>query len=88
MSYLYRQAQLNNGDVVEIELDKQANIRLLDGCNYNRYRNDESYKYYGGLAVKSPVRLSPPYPGCWHVVVDLEGYIGSVNASINILRAN
>ncbi len=37
----------------------------------------------GGLAKQMPVTLVLPHAGRWHVVVDLGGSDGRVNASVN-----
>lgn len=46
------------GQIVEITLQgSAANVQLLDSSNFNNYRNGRQYKYIGGLAKQSPVRL-------------------------------
>jgi hypothetical protein len=66
-------------------LDNEANVRLLDGINFQKYRSGQEHKYYGGLAKVSPVNLKPPYGGHWHVVIDLGGYGGTVRAAVQVL---
>jgi hypothetical protein len=86
MNFLHQTLDLGTGDVVEVTLDKQANVRLMDEANFSNYRRGMQHKYYGGLAKQSPVRLSPPQAGRWHLVIDLGGYAGSVQASVRTLR--
>ena len=76
----------SGGETVHVELNKQANVRLLDEYNYSLYRRGLAHRYLGGLAVRSPVRLSIPTAGHWHVAVDLQGFIGSVRAAISFLN--
>jgi len=86
MNYLhYEWNDLTPENVIEVTLDKQANVRLLDGYNYRRYKNGESYEFKGGLAVKSPICLGVPGHGELHLVIDLEGYEGRVGASVRVL---
>lgn len=85
MNYLHYDLQLTEHQVVEITLDKQANVRLLDEMNYGRYKRGEQHKYFGGLSKVSPVRLSAPHAGRWHLVIDLGGYAGTVKASVRTL---
>ncbi len=73
--------QCQAGDVVEVSLSSAANVRLLDSSNFNSYRNGKQHRYRGGLARKSPVRLSIPSAGHWRVVVDMQGLRGTVRAS-------
>jgi hypothetical protein len=78
--------QPSSGATVIVTLDKQANIRLLDSTNYQRYRRGERHQFYGGLAKASPVRLQVPHAGSWHVVIDLGGYAGTVRASVSMIE--
>jgi hypothetical protein len=76
----------NRGDVVEITLSgSAANVRLMDSSNFQSYRNGRQHRYYGGLAKQSPVRLSIPNSGHWHVTVDMQGLRGTVRSSIRMM---
>lgn len=86
MNYLHYNLSLASNDVVEVRLDKQANVRLLDPHNYTQYKQRKRHRYYGGLVKVSPFRLKVPHAGQWHLVVDLGGYAGSVKASINVIK--
>jgi len=87
MNFLHYHLDLTTDQSVEVTLDKQANVRLLDDSNYNKYRRGEKHQYFGGLAKKSPVHLKPPRPGRWHLVVDLGGFTGTVHASVRTIGA-
>lgn len=84
MNFLHYEVDVQSGDVVEVSLDKQANVRLLDASNYGLYQRGKQHKYYGGSAKQSSIRLSPPHSGHWHVVIDLGGYSGTVRASVRV----
>lgn len=88
MRFLRYDFRAGPGDVIEVTLDKQANVRLLDPLNFERYRQGRNHQYIGGLATASPIRLSPPHHGQWHVVVDLGGYSGSVRSSARLIQHN
>jgi hypothetical protein len=85
MKFLHYEFDLDTDDAVRVSLDKQANVRLLDGNNFQKYRSGQRHNYYGGLAKVSPVVLRPPHSGRWHVVIDLGGYAGSVSASVSVI---
>ena len=86
-NFLHQELNAGPDDVVEVELDGQANVMLLDPANFERYRKDESFRYHdGGLAKTSPFRLVPPQPGRWYVVVDLGGFAGRVRAGVRVLQ--
>ena len=84
MNYLHYDLMLNAGDVVVVTLDKQANVRLLDDSNFYSYKSGQRHSYYGGLAKVSPTRIAAPHAGHWHLVIDLGGYAGTVNASVRV----
>ncbi len=86
MNFLHTDFHGGPSDTAVVTLDSQANVMLLDELNFQAYRRGASYRYVGGLAKQSPVRLSPPHRGHWHVVVDLGGNGGSVRAGVRILH--
>jgi hypothetical protein len=63
MNYLHSELNLEAGDVVVVKLDSQANVVLMNWSNYEAYQDGRAYRYYGGLAEKTPVRLEPPGAG-------------------------
>jgi len=85
MNFLHYELTAGPDDLIETKLDAAANVRLLDQANYNRYRRSESHTYIGGYVKVSPYLVKPPRYDKWHVVVDLGGGAGSVNASVRVL---
>ncbi|MEM6452256.1 MAG: DUF1883 domain-containing protein [Cyanobacteria bacterium P01_D01_bin.105] len=78
--------QCKRGEIVEITLSgSAANVQLMDSSNFQSYKNGRKYKYFGGQATKSPVRLQVPRSGHWHVAVDMAGLRGSVRSSARLL---
>jgi hypothetical protein len=86
MNYLHYEFDVDEDGAVEVTLDRQANVRLMDDSNFRAYQNHSKYRYHGGLAKTSPVVLTPPHAGHWHVVIDLGGYPGSVRAAARMLE--
>lgn len=89
MKFLHHDlGQVAAGSVVVVALSgTEANVLLLDDLNLGRYRGGRRYQYYGGHFTASPVRLPIPSTGRWNLVVDLGGYVGSVNASVQVIAA-
>ena len=77
--------QRRSGEIVEVTLTSGANVRLMDSSNFSSYKNGRQHRFVGGLAKRSPVRLSIPSSGRWHVAVDMQGLRGSTRASIRVL---
>ncbi len=88
MNYLHYEIDAGPQTVIEVDLDNAANVQLLDNVNYENYLSGRPYRYTGGYAKSSPLRLIPPRSDHWHLVVDLGGYAGSVRASARITTAN
>ncbi|MCO6437316.1 MAG: DUF1883 domain-containing protein [Phycisphaerae bacterium] len=84
MDFLHWDGWCSPEDVIEVTLDHGANVQLLDDGAFAAYRAGRSYQYRGGYYRRTPVRLRPPYPGHWHVVVDLGGYTGTVRAAVRL----
>ena len=64
----------HRGAVVEIEVDAAVNVFLLDSSNFSSYRSGRQFRYFGGQARSSPVRLAIPHSGHWHLVLDCGWY--------------
>lgn len=86
MNYLHYEIDAGPDDIVEVTLDHAANVQLMDGANFENYKDRREYRYYGGHAEESPVRLQPPRPGHWHLAIDLGGGPGSIRASVRALQ--
>lgn len=87
MDFLHYEFRLKKGDVVEVKLDKQANVQLLDEINFNNYKKGKKYNSIGGFSKDLLVNLSSPYKGLWHLAVDLGGHKGTVKASVQISKS-
>ena len=86
MNFLHTEYWIGPNDRVLVDLDSQANVMLLDDSNLSAYKRGQAFNYFGGWAIRSPVRLSPPHQGHWNVVVDLGDRAGQVRAGIRVLR--
>lgn len=84
--HLHTDLHLNEGDIVHLTIDHQANVMLLDSNNYNNYRQGRQFKYHGGNYKVSPINIAAPSSGYWHVVIDLGGYSGTIRHSISVIK--
>lgn len=76
------------GDLLEVTLTSGANVRLLDSTNFSKYQKGAKHRYHGGLARKSPVRITIPSTGHWHAVVDMQGLRGSTRAGFRVINGS
>ena len=73
------------GTVIEITLSAVSNVRLITAGNYQRFTETLKHQFVGGVAKKSPIRLSVPEAGHWHLVVDMEGHNGLAESSVKLI---
>ncbi len=88
MQFIYQDlGQRKRGDVVEVQLrGSQANVALVDSSNYSAFKNGRNWRGVGGLAKRSPVRLTVPRAGHWYGIAYLPaGSRGQVSAGFRVL---
>ena len=86
MNFLHTEFWGGSESTVSVSLDSHCNVLLVSDGDFAAYRSGRSFRYYGGWATRSPVRLVPPHYGHWHVVVDLGGRAGKVRAGVRIAK--
>lgn len=75
------------GTTIEVTLSAVNNVRLMTAVNFQRFTERLDFKYVGGVAKRSPIRLVIPENGHWHVIVDMEGHHGLAESSVKVLAA-
>lgn len=85
MNFLHYEVDAGPNNTIQVTLDNLANVRLLDGTNFQKYSSGEQHRYFGGLANASTINLRPPHAGHWHVVIDFGGRAGTVRAWVEVL---
>lgn len=76
------------GTLVEVTLNAVNNVRLMNAANFQRFTERLNFKYVGGVAKRSPVRLTVPETGHWRLVVDMEGHHGLAESSVKVIAAS
>ena len=54
----YNLGQQDKGSIAVVTLAKPANVQLMSTSEYRSYKSGHRYRYSGGLAKKSQVRLA------------------------------
>jgi hypothetical protein len=75
---------LKKGSTVVVTLKSQANVQLMTRSEYGNYKAERRYRYHGGRATSSPLRIVVPSNGQWVVAVDLGGHAGRISASVAV----
>lgn len=82
----YDLGMLREGTIIEVTLSAVNNVRLMSGINFQRFTEVLDFKYIGGIARKSPVRMTIPETSHWHVIVDMEGHHGLADSSVKMVQ--
>lgn len=82
----YDLKDLRAGTVIEVTLTAVANVRLMNAPNFQRFTETLDHKFVGGVAKKSPIRLTIPESGHWHVIVDMEGHKGMAESNVKMVE--
>lgn len=77
---------LSAGKTVSVKINQQAHVALLDTTNFQRYVNRQRYRHYGGLQSYQKERYRIPYPGEWHVIINIGASSRSIKSEIQIIR--
>ncbi|MFF2320038.1 DUF1883 domain-containing protein [Agrobacterium sp. NPDC058088] len=83
----YDLKELRAGTTLEISLSAVNNVRLMTGANFQRFTELLDFKYLGGVAKKSPIRIAVPETMHWHLIIDAEGHSGLAESSVKMLPA-
>ena len=73
------------GTAIEVTLNAVNNVRLMTAANFQRFTEVLDFKYVGGVARKSPIRLTVPESGHWHLIVDMEGHHGLADSAVKLV---
>lgn len=82
----YDLKELRAGAVIEVSLNAVNNVRLMTSGNYQRFTEMLDFKFVGGVAKKSPLRLTIPETSHWHLIVDCEGHHALAESSVKMLQ--
>lgn len=72
----------SRGDVWRVELDRAANVFLVDSSNLSAFKNGRSFRCQGGLIRQSPHDFVIPTSGRWHIVAHSWGLRDGARVSV------
>lgn len=73
------------GAIIEVTLSAVNNVRLMTAPNFQRFKETLDFKWVGGVAKKSPVKVTIPETAHWHLIVDMEGHHGLAESSVKMI---
>jgi len=82
MNFLHSRVHIDEGDAVLVKLHgTEANIRVMDGLNFRRYRSGSSHRSLSSVSRSYPSALRGLECRC-----DLGGLGGKVEASVHVIH--
>ena len=85
MKFLHFQVTAGPGKVIRVLINNPANVWLMDSVSFQKYKMKKTVTCTGGRYATSPVDFRPPHKATWHVVVDTDGLVNDVTASVKVL---
>jgi Domain of unknown function (DUF1883)/TIR domain len=73
------------GDVWRVDLDKAANVFLVDSSNYSAFKAGRRFTYSGGLIKRTPHDFVIPQSGRWYIVAHSWGLRDPARVSLRKL---
>jgi hypothetical protein len=86
MTFLHWKIPGSTGDLVRIQMNGPAYVRLLDPLNFEYYKKGMKYDGQGGWSDRRDAEFVLPYKGTFHVVIDLGKEQGELKATCDITR--
>ncbi|MCW2785548.1 MAG: resistance protein [Marmoricola sp.] len=80
----YDLGQVQAGATVVVTLNNRANVMLMTATNYRAYVAGRRVSYYGGEALRSPLRINVPHTDHWYVALNLGGAGGRIESTVSV----
>jgi hypothetical protein len=84
MRYIHYQVQAGPDQLIQVNLDAKAYVRVLDEYEFSKYQKGKTQGTHSILVENGIFQYRPHRTGLWHVIVDLDGLEGQVNASVDV----
>lgn len=86
IEHINSEGYIDGGKKIIVNVDKIANVYLMDDENYSAYKKGENFKAIGEKGVKQPeVVIEVPHSDNWHVVIDLGGGTGELKYNVKVI---
>lgn len=88
MRYLHCKIIARRGDVVQVKHSQPTRVLILEERDFKRYKNNQSFNYFGGHQEEAPFEFILPRSTNWHVVVEKGSYYAPIDlkAEISVIR--
>jgi hypothetical protein len=74
MMFLYKQFKANKGNKIRVKFSAPTRVLFMDEKQFNRYKNNQTFTYFGGHKEDSPYDFVVPRSTRWYTVVEKGSY--------------
>lgn len=74
MRFLHGKVKAYKGQTIEITFSEPTRVLVMNQKNFEKYKNNLTFTYYGGMKEDSPYSFKVPVSGEWYVVVEKGTY--------------
>jgi hypothetical protein len=87
MQFIHSREYLDEGESFEVMCDTKSNVMLTTDSDFARFKERNSFNFFGGFYEKFPIRLFAKHSGYWNLTIDVgEGYEANIRYTINVIR--
>ena len=65
MNFIHAREYVSSDQLVRIDCDTQCNVMLTSDTDFENFKRQESYRYFGGFFKRFPAFIAPPHSGYW-----------------------
>ena len=90
MRFLHGKVKAFKGQTIEVSFSRPTRVLVMSQKNFEKYRNNLTFTYYGGQKEESPYNFSAPVSGEWYVVVEKGTYYEpiEIDASFKVVNSD
>ncbi len=87
MRFLHGKVKARKGQKISVTFSAPTRVLVMTQRNFEKYKNNLTFTYYGGQKEDSPYEFSVPQYGDWYVVVEKGSYHApeDITASIELI---
>ncbi|NQV53008.1 MAG: DUF1883 domain-containing protein [Flavobacteriales bacterium] len=83
MRFLHGKVKANKGGKIKVSISSPTRVLIMNDRNYRRYKNNQTFTYYGG-AKEGLYEFNVPSTNIYNVVVEKGSYARPIDIKVSI----
>ena len=84
MRFLHGKVRARKGQTIRVHFSEPTRILVMTQKNFEKYKNNLTFTYYGGRKEESPYDFAAPMYADWYVVVEKGPYYEPIELTASI----